>query len=599
MKRRDFLKNAGLAVGGLCIPGISHGIMSSVSTTDSVAGGGAKAAAASGTILYNGIELPEVWPPQRQMSFDPMPLPYIKKRPDVVPIDLGRQLFVDTFLIDSTSLKRVSHTPRKMPFNPVLAPETPLEIETINGNPGAATKDGGVWWDPKDQVFKMWYEAGWLNRMAYATSRDGLTWERPDLGIIPGTNAIVPDIVADSSTVWLDHFTDNPDQRFKMFLRSPNGIPGSTERFNYGNCMTSPDGIHWSAPAKTGRCGDRSTMFYNPFRDKWVFSLRNAGNVDRSPIGRYRLYHEDSDFMHGAEWDYDTLPFWLGADYKDEADPYIGDRPQLYNLSAVAYESIMISLPQIHLGPDNAKCRNLGVPKITELKVAYSRDGFNWDRTDRNTFIAAERRKEAWDRGYVQSCGGICAIVGDELWFYYIGFKGNNKMRSSESDFNGMHYGGSTGVAALRRDGFVSLHADDGGEVVTRPVQFSGKHLFVNADCSNGSLTAEVLDKDGNVIPGFEASRCKPMTSDSTIHQLSWRGTRDLSALNGQPVKFRFTIKGKGDIYAFWVSPSTNGESRGYNAAGGPGFNGGIDNEGIKAYEKARSFPTLMTALHK
>jgi hypothetical protein len=47
------------------------------------------------------------------------------------------------------------------------------------------------------------------------------------------------------------------------------------------------------------------------------------------------------------------------------------------------------------------------------------------------------------------------------------------------------------------------------------------------------------------------------------------------------------------------VSPSTNGESRGYNAAGGPGFNGGIDNEGIKAYEKARSFPTLMTALHK
>ena len=479
--------------------------------------------AAAAETLSNGIVLPDEWPPRPALNYDPMPLPYLNEaRPAVIPIDCGRQLLVDSFLIEKSSLERVAHQPRKVSFNPVLFPETELEMGSY-GTPGASAKDGGMWWDPADGMFKMWYEAGWLNKMAYAVSADGVHWEKPALDVVEGTNEIVPDIVADASTVWLDHFTDNPDERFKMFLRSPNSIPGSKERFNYGNCMVSPDGIHWSAPARTGRCGDRSTVFYNPFRKVWVYSLRNAGNVANSAIGRYRLYHEHPDFMKGADWDYDSLRFWCGADYLDAPDPYINDRPQLYNLSATPYESIMLALPQVHLGPDNGLCRLRGVPKITELKVAYSRDGFNWDRSDRDVFICAERHPGAWDRGYVQSVGGICAIVGDELWFYYIGFSGDDKKRSNVYERNGMHYGGSTGMAVLRRDGFVSHKAGaTAGELLTRPVVFSGSHLFVNVDCAgSGSLAVEVIGPDGKPVPGFEMEKCRPLSVDSTIATVS------------------------------------------------------------------------------
>lgn len=399
MKRRDFIKNASLALSAAFVPNIAF---------PSFLRGGAPL----NNVLYNGVALPDVWPPRNiGMNYDPMPTPYLINRPEIIPIDLGRQLLVDNFLIEQTDMERRSYTPRKMSFNPVLKPETELE-QGIYGIPGASAKDGGVWWDPKDQLFKMWYEAGWLHRMAYATSKDGIYWERPNLDIVPGTNQIVPEIVADSSTVWLDHFTQNDEERFKMFLRSPNSIPGSTERFNYGFSMVSPDGIHWGKPVKTGPCGDRSTMFYNPFRQKWVYSLRNPENINRVPIGRFRYYHEHSNFLEGAKWTKEDLIFWLGADYLDDPDPYIGDKAQLYNLSAVPYESIMLSLPQIHLGPSNERCREAGVPKITELKVAYSRDGFHWDRTDRHTFIPAERKEGSWDRGYVQSVGGLCAIVG-------------------------------------------------------------------------------------------------------------------------------------------------------------------------------------------
>lgn len=191
-------------------------------------------------ILENGVILPSTWPPEIEMNYSPMNLPYLKERMEVLPIDRGRQLFVDGFLIESTNLERVAHKPEKLRSNPVLYPETELE-KGIYGNPGATAKDGGIWWDPKDGVFKMWYEAGWLYRLAYAYSYDGLHWIRPELDVVPGTNQVIENLFSDSSTIWLDHDTDNPEQRFKMFFRSPNSIPGSDVRYNYGWCMTSPD----------------------------------------------------------------------------------------------------------------------------------------------------------------------------------------------------------------------------------------------------------------------------------------------------------------------------------------------------------------------
>ena len=50
--------------------------------------------------LYNGIALTDPWPPlRRELSRDPQSVPYLDNPPDVVPIDIGRQLFVDDFLI--------------------------------------------------------------------------------------------------------------------------------------------------------------------------------------------------------------------------------------------------------------------------------------------------------------------------------------------------------------------------------------------------------------------------------------------------------------------------------------------------------------------
>jgi hypothetical protein len=35
----------------------------------------------------------------------------------------------------------------------------------------------GVWYDPHDRLFKMWYMGGILRSTCYATSRDGIHWK--------------------------------------------------------------------------------------------------------------------------------------------------------------------------------------------------------------------------------------------------------------------------------------------------------------------------------------------------------------------------------------------------------------------------------------
>ena len=81
-----------------------------------------------GELLYNGIRLPKNG---RRATFqklrEPQPVPYLESPPEVITIDVGRQLFVDDFLIERTTLRREFHHAVKYEGNPVLKPETPLE----------------------------------------------------------------------------------------------------------------------------------------------------------------------------------------------------------------------------------------------------------------------------------------------------------------------------------------------------------------------------------------------------------------------------------------------------------------------------------------
>lgn len=485
-----------------------------------------------------------------------------------ISIDVGRQLFVDDFLIRESNLQRSMHAAQLSQHNPVLTPATPLEMN--HGIcPVACPFDDGVFFDPKDQLYKMWYHAGWFDGVGYAASTDGLHWQRPSLDVQPGTNRVLPartGYARDGATVWLDTRASDPRQRFKMFVYFRSTAKGEEG----GRVYTSADGIHWLEAARTPPCGDNTCFYYDPFRKKWVYSIRSY-----TQFGRVRSYTAHTDFIEGSTWTKEEVVDWLRADSLDLADPELGYPPQLYKFSAVAYESLMLGLFAIFKGPPNEIAAQKGVPKTIDLVVGFSRDGFHWSRPDRTPFIACSRTPGTWNRGYLHSAGGICLVVGDRLRFYFGAFSGLSPKLGGN-----LYAGASTGLAVLRRDGFASLDASsEPGSVVTRIVVFNGTHLFVNLDATHGELRVELLDRANQVIEPFSAENCVPVHANNTRQPITWMHRKDLSVISGRPVRFRFQLT-NGQLYSFWVSPDASGASHGYVGAGGPGFTDVTDTVG-------------------
>jgi hypothetical protein len=553
----------------------------------------------AGERLYNGIELPDQWPPKRkELKRAPMPVPYLKNPPKVIPIDVGRQLLVDDFLIEKSGLKRTFHRPTFHKVNPVIKADQPWE--TSGKSFFTAPFQGRVLHDPSDQLFKMWYLHStkgdyYCNSYGYATSKDGIHWDKPvfaksgkpDANTVSpkkGTNLVIEGRRTCCNSVILDHNAKSPDERFRMF---------SSDWINRGwHCVyrTSGDGVRWSAPLVERRVwGDYVLAFYNPFRRMWVYEARIHGGS----VGRSRAYMENHDprklaervpSNRGMSVEGDSV-YWVGADDLDPRHPdprFKNIKPQLYSLSAAPYESLMLGLFAIWTGPDNRTVAKEGTQKYCRILTGFSRDGFHWARPDRKPFISPSWKKGTWNFGNVQPVGGCCLVVGDKLYIYF---------SARIEDKTGMHGNAVTGLALLRRDGFASLDAGDrAGSMTTRPMTFKGKHLFVNTDCGKGNLRVEVLGQDGNVIEPFSAANCSPIATDSTQAAITWKGAGDLSALAGKPVRFRFHLTNS-SLYAFWVSPERSGASHGYVGAGGPGFTGPTDTVGRAALKPVAEKP--------
>ncbi|MCL1617052.1 hypothetical protein M3090_11705 [Bacteroides sp. ET71] len=535
------------------------------------------------TTLSNGIELPAQWPPRYEVPAErkEMPVPYLQQKPEVIPVNTGRQLFVDSFLIEETTLVPVYHKPNFYAGNPVLEPTEKWE-ETTEGAPYASPFSDGIWYDDQTGKFRMWYlaGAGTIHKQSnqtfytcYAESEDGKHWTKPTLDLVPGTN-IVDTCNRDAATVWLDRMEKDPAKRWKFFNVERRPLDSRW------SCILkySADGIHWSeGVAQSGDLYDRTSAFYNPFTGKWALSMRYSTPV--SYRSRAYLEHSDPEMLvslaHRMRRDVPDkfVHFWFTPDDKELRHPkYPEVEPGIYNFDAIAYESIMLGLYSAWCGPENDICKRDGIQKRNVVSLGYSRDGFHFSRPTHEAFMDVNETEGAWNWGNMQSINGVPLIVGDSLYFYSSGRRLNKIMWDSYT---------STGLATLRRDGFVSMRAGrEEGTLTTEKLSFDGKYFFVNADvkAKKAQLAVELLDEQGTPIPGFTKKDCVVMKkADSTKQLVTWKNNADLSSLKGKVIRAKFYLT-NGDLYAFWISPWQSGESRGYTAGGGPGLNAcGVD----------------------
>jgi len=250
------------------------------------------------------------------------------------------------------------------------------------------------------------------------------------LDVRPPTNIVQPG-GRDSSTVWLDLEEKDPARRFKMFRVIGAGEDPVTKWNNWQMAIHfSADGIHWREPvAKTGRLVDRSTVFWNPFRHVWVYSIRHVYKVGDSIDNRYgfarrRSYVEGPDLLSAANWTVNEPLRWTDIDRLDPQRDDLKIKPQLYNLDAVGYESLMVGFFTVWRGQPADR------HKPNNVVLGYSRDGWHWSRPDRRAFCPVSDKQGDWNANnvgegtpatrqvyqYDFSLGG--PVKRDRTWFF-------------------------------------------------------------------------------------------------------------------------------------------------------------------------------------
>lgn len=70
-----------------------------------------------------------------------------------------------------------------------------------------------------------------------------------------------------------------------------------------------------------------------------------------------------------------------------------------------------------------------------------------------------------------------------------------------------------------------------GGELITKPLAFSGKSLTLNfATSAAGGIRVEIQDAAGKPMAGFGLDDCEELYGDTVAREISWKNNPDRSS---------------------------------------------------------------------
>ena len=419
------------------------------------------------------------------------------------------QLFVDDHVLRATrGVTRSVNYPVRIRENPIFEHAEPWEGYAV-GIPQVLEKSDGTL-----EMFYGTYSLEEGPRTCYATSRDGIRWERPTLGLVEYSGSkqnnilLVPEGTKDAMlhSIYRDPEDPNPARRYKMLYFD---FFAGSKTIALGAAF-SADGLVWSKHRGNPvyeDTGDTGSILNVKVGGKFVFFHKA-----RLPVRSVRRI-ESADFVH-----------WAGERmvlYPDELD---AADCEFYGMSAFEYEGIYLGLIWVyHTYPDTL-----------DMQLAWSRDSVSWQRAAaRRIFMPRGRSPEAWDR--YQIYPGAYPVVrsagpgGAEIWLYYEGWNGPHNQEARQ---------GKIGLAKIRPQGFVFLDASDEEAVVeTRPLEYAGKDLLVSADIrAGGGITVRV--------PGTEivSSHLEPLDAKGQIHKVAWAPGQTLPRGAG-PVSFEIRMR--------------------------------------------------------
>ena len=482
-------------------------------------------------------------------------------------IDIGsrRELFVDDYLIDRLAGATLTmHRPT--PQDVALRFDRPWEGNSCNFL--TVFRDG--------DMYRMYYRGAHVDHaqgsvtgrhevVCYAESSDGISWERPSLGLIEFRGS------KDNNIIWDGDGSHNfapfkdanpdcaPDALYKSVARSKR-VPGQQAMGLHA--FKSSDGIHWSLMTDEliitdGAFDSQNLAFWDTVRGEYRVYFRDfrpGRDAKGNENGRDIKTATTSDFLDwpNATW-LSYSPGRVSELYTNQVIPYYR-APHIILGFPTRYvdrgwtESTKV-LPQLDYRRLRASGNEREGPAMTDGMFMSSRDGLNFS---------------VWPESFIRP--GLWDIGG---WFYGDNYQ-NWGLVETASHVEGapdelsiyvteasrqMEINERLRRQTLRIDGFVSVNAKlGGGELLTHPLIFEGGRLAMNfASSIAGDIRVELQDANGHPLEGFAMDDCDEVYGDDLDRTVSWNGSTDVSGLSGTPVRHRFLLR-DADLYSLQVS---------------------------------------------
>jgi len=429
------------------------------------------------------------------------------------------------------NLKLTLETAQKHPANPVLCSGAP-------GSPdaGHAILYGTVL--KQGDTFRMWYlgmhepeivkgqAPGWWRPMCYAESKDGVTWTKPELGLVEFNGSTKNNIcliegdphsmtrVNDFLSVLYEPDEPDPSKRYKcayiahMPIEDVKGghseVGPNEKRWGSFVAATSADGLKWTCvgdrPANAGgerfevsglyRFGD---FYYATGQLLSPWSWRPDG----SDIGRDMLAYRSPDFVT-----------WSKAKAFSYARPgQLSEVPvkgQQMHMGAGLWNrgNVMVGLhgmwQDADQPPPKGKSWNLGVH--VDLGLMISNDGVHFREPVPGFKIIPRGKEGEWDDVAILQ-GHAFVNEGEQTMIWY-----------SHWDTGGVLENMDIGLATLRRDGFGSLSpkvTENDAHFITSA--FTAKQIALNVDglSAENPLQVQLLDHLDHPLDGFSLTLTK------------------------------------------------------------------------------------------
>lgn len=417
-----------------------------------------------------------------------------------------------------------------------------------------------VIYDADEQIFKCWYKSFIVDEasgnvaladrvkrayfggereegLLYATSRDGIHWEKPRLDIINFAGSRQNNIVMRRAThglhaggVLKDGSDPDPARRYKFIHRN-------LRLGRMASCF-SADGLQWSQPQpwpQHDAVGDtHNNAVWSPDLERYVCITRGWSAGEFCGV-RTVLRSESRDFLQWSQ----PVEILRGADAHD----------QIYSMPIARYHDLYIGLPAVfHKGDENAPDWD-----CVDTELAVSSDTLDWRRICPGEPLIPRGAGAYPDGEY--DCGCIYAAApfahSGTIYIYYGGSNGrHNDWRE-----------GSLNLATLPLDRFAGYVPRQGSQTAlirTAPLQMAGRELRLNARVSaGGSLRAAVFNSAGESMMDMSLDDCLPIHGDGASLPLRWRD-KTVESLGAQPFRLLLELR-KAKVYAVEGCARANG----------------------------------------